>query len=249
MRATTFEFRNRFWIIGAIIWGGFWFYAIDHINAAAALGGWLATRLHWNEDFTIRLLFALGALLTILAALLRTWATSFLRTEVVHDASLHSEKLVADGPYRYVRNPLYLGTILLTLGMGLMASRAGYAFMLIGIVIFNLRLIRREEAELTASQGDSYLHYLKAVPCLIPSLTPRVAAGEGRSRWKQAVQGEGFIWGFAAAAVVFAITLKLVAFWIALAVAFALYFWMQAALKKQRQASSGDSSSGNTPGD
>jgi hypothetical protein len=205
--------------------------------------------LHWNTDLIIRLLFGFGAFLTILAALLRTWATSFLRTEVVHDASLHSEKLVADGPYRYVRNPLYLGTTLLTLGMGLMASRVGYAIMVIGIILFDLRLIRREEAELTASQGESYQQYLKAVPCLVPSLTPRVAPGAGHSRWKQAVQGEGFIWGFAAATVVFAITLKLIAFWIALAVAFALYFWMQAVLKKQRQASSGNTSSGNMPGD
>lgn len=244
MRATTFEFRYRFWLIGAIIWGGFWLYAVDHVNVAAALGGWLAGRLKWNEDVIIRLLFAFGALLTVLAALLRTWATSFLRTEVVHDGALHSEKLVADGPYRYVRNPLYLGTTLLTVGMGLMASRVGYAVMVVGIIIFNLRLIGREEAELTATQGESYRNYLKAVPCLIPSLKPRLPAGGGRSQWKQAFQGEGFFWGFSAAAVVFAVTLKLAAFWITLAIAFALYFWMQAILKKQRQASSG-----NTPGD
>jgi protein-S-isoprenylcysteine O-methyltransferase Ste14 len=249
MRATNFEFRNRAWLIGAIIWAGFLLYSVDHLNAATALGGWLAARRGWNEDLTIRLLFAFGALLTVIAALLRTWATSFLQTEVVHDGALHSERLVADGPYRYVRNPLYLGTTLLTLGMGLMASRIGYAVIVVGTLIINLRLIGREEAELTETQGESYRNYVKTVPRLIPSVTPRVPSGGGRSQWKQALQGEGFFWGFSAATVAFAITMKLAVLWITLAISFALYFWMQAALKKQRQGSSGNSSSGNTPGD
>jgi len=240
MRASTFEFRNRFWLIGAIIWGAFWLYAVDHVNAAEAVGGWLAARVGWPQGPTVRALLGFGAFLTILAALIRTWACSFLRTEVVHDASLHSEKLVADGPYRYVRNPLYLGTTLLTLGMGLMASRLGYAVMVVGTLIFNLRLIGREEAELTESQGESYRNYLKEVPCLVPSLFPRVAAGGGRSQWKQALQGEGFFWGFAAATVAFAVTLKLRYFWFTLAIAFGLYFWVQAMLKKQRRSAHGD---------
>jgi len=236
MRASDFEFRQRFWLIGAIIWIGFVCYAVDRVNAADALAKWIAHHTNWSYDLLVRGLFALGASLAIVAALVRTWACSFLRTEVVHDASLHSERLVADGPYRYVRNPLYLGTTLLSFGMGLMASRIGFAAMVLGTLIFNLRLIRREEAELSASQGDSYRQYLQTVPCLLPSLSPRVPSGGGKSQWKQAFFGEGFFWGFAAAVVAFAITLKLTYFWITLAVAFLLYFVSLAALKRQKSA-------------
>lgn len=236
MRATNFEFRNRFWLIGAIIWAGFGLYTFDHVNAAEAIGSWIAGRLGWSHDVVVRSLFAAGAALAVLAALVRTWACSFLRTEVVHDTSLHSERLVADGPYRYVRNPLYFGTILLSLGMGLMASRSGFVLMVMGIVIFNLRLIAREEAELSASQGESYRQYLATVPCLFPGLLPRVPEGGGRSQWKQAFLGEGFFWAFAAGIVAFAITLKLIYFFITVALGFLLYMVSLAAVKKQKSA-------------
>ena len=65
----------------------------------------------------------LGALFTILAALIRTWDTAYLRSEVVHDSKLHAEGLVADGRFRYARNPFYLGGVLFAIGFGLAASR------------------------------------------------------------------------------------------------------------------------------
>jgi protein-S-isoprenylcysteine O-methyltransferase Ste14 len=61
---------------------------------------------------------------------------------------MHSELLVADGPYRHVRNPLYLGNVLQAFGIGLMASRLGFAFLTIANTIFMIRLILREEAGL-----------------------------------------------------------------------------------------------------
>jgi len=236
MRATTFEFRYRFWVIGAIFWAGFSLYRVDPVNAGYALSVWLSAHTGWPQAVLLRLIFALAALITVAAAVLRTWACSFLHSDVVHDGALHSDRLVADGPYRYLRNPLYLGTILLAVGMGVMASRLGFAVIVLGILIFTLRLIGREEAELMASQGESYLNYRKAVPCLVPSFSPRVPEGGGRSQWMQSFQGEGFFWGFTIAMVVFAITLKVVYFWYALGIAFLLYLLNYAMLKKQSQS-------------
>jgi protein-S-isoprenylcysteine O-methyltransferase Ste14 len=51
----------------------------------------------------------------------------------------------ADGPYRYLRNPLYLGAILIALGLGLTASRLGFGLLVGAITAFTLRLIGREE--------------------------------------------------------------------------------------------------------
>ena len=55
-----------------------------------------------------RIVIVAGALLVFLGAGLRTWGAAYLRTEVVHDTAQHSQALVADGPFRYTRNPLYL---------------------------------------------------------------------------------------------------------------------------------------------
>src|SRR6185437_12094703 len=89
--------------------------------------------------------FGLGALFCVAAAALRTWGTAYLNSEVMVDSRLHTSRLVADGPYRYVRNPLYFGNILLAIGFGLMSSRIGFAILVLGIIFFSYRLILREE--------------------------------------------------------------------------------------------------------
>ena len=223
MQATDFEFRYRFFIIGACYWVPFWLYQVDRVNAGTAMGKWIAGHTSLGSDPSIRLVFAVGALLCIATALLRTWASSYLQSNVVHDTRLHSETLVADGPYRFVRNPLYLGNMLLALGMGVMASRLGFAVMVLGNLFVLYRLIRREETQLLASQGESFRRYLNAVPRLVPSLSPKVPASGARPSWPQAILGETFMWAFAAAATVFAITTNIKYWYIMMAASMPLY--------------------------
>src|SRR5271154_6050580 len=127
MQATLWEFRNRWYVISGIFAVAFMLYSVDHVNAAQALGDWIAARrgIAATEN-AFKVIFLVGAILIALAALLRTWGTSYLHAEVMRDSSVHTERLVADGPYRFVRNPLYLGNILMAVGMGFMASRAGF---------------------------------------------------------------------------------------------------------------------------
>src|SRR5207244_5419566 len=110
----------------------------------------------------------------ICAAIIRTWASAYLKSEVVYASEIKTAALVADGPYRHVRNPLYFGNVLLALGMGAMASRTGFVVLQILMWLFCYRLIFREEAELRAVQGEQYDAFKKAVPRLLPSLTPRI---------------------------------------------------------------------------
>ena len=100
MRASRFEFEQRFFIIGAIFAVGFSFYNFDPVSVFVALQRWLAPGVRHGAAFDFqRALIALGAMLVFAAAMLRTWSTAYLRTEVVHDTSQHSEALVADGPF------------------------------------------------------------------------------------------------------------------------------------------------------
>ena len=233
-RATEFEFRHRFWIISGIFYLGFSCYIWDHMNVCVALvrmilGGLsspLAGRL-------IRAILAVGVLIVTLAALVRSWAEAYLHSSVVHDSELHSDRLVADGPYRRVRNPLYLGNILLAVGMGLMASRTGFFVLVAATVPFVYRLILREEAGLLESQGGGYRRYFETVPRLWPSLRPRVPSGGGRPNWMDGFAGETFVWSFAIGMVVFDITLRLVHFWVIMGAGLVVYF-LQAWARKRR---------------
>jgi protein-S-isoprenylcysteine O-methyltransferase Ste14 len=227
MRATKFEFEQRFWIIGLIFSAGFGLAAVDHTVAAVALLHMIAPAIDPDSargTMWLRLIFASGAVLVFLAALLRTWATAYLRSEIVHDASQHSEALVADGPFRYLRNPLYLANVPMAAGIGLMASRTGWVFMVAVMWIFMYRLIFREEEGLLQTQGNSYAAYLKAVPRFWPALTPRVPSGGGQARWGQAIAAEMFIWLFGVAELCFAITLNFKLTGIVAASGFAIYF-------------------------
>lgn len=212
MRASEFEFHHRLWIIlgiYALAFAGFYFERIS-------VGEWALRGLeHWSwfagavrPRTAAQAVFGLGALLVGAAALLRTWGTAYLRKEVVHSTQVHADRLVADGPYRYLRNPLYFGTVLMAAGIGLMAGPIGFLVLVAGMTFFTLRLIGREEAFLLEKQGDDYRAFQRRVPRLCPALTPRLPAGGLQPRWGQAWAGEVWIWIFFAGYAGFAATLN-----------------------------------------
>ena len=202
------------------LFAAFLAYIIDHQNSGVAIGNWLTGLLATQAtSSSYRLVFALGTVVLVLAACIPTWGTSYLQAEVMRDARVHTERLLADGPYRYVRNPLYFGNILL--GLGLMASRIGFLILSIGLTVFVLRLILREESELQRGQGDLYRRYCAAVPRLLPSLTARVPPARSAPRWGQAFRAEMMYWLRALSMAVYAFTLRLRPFWAVCAIAIA----------------------------
>jgi protein-S-isoprenylcysteine O-methyltransferase Ste14 len=222
VQATLFEFRHRWWVIFFIFFAAFFAYFIDPMNSGAAIVHWLSRRLATRAtENSYRFIFALGTLLLALAAYLRTWGTSYLRAEVMRDSHVHTEKLLADGPYRHVRNPLYLGNILMAVGIGLMASRIGFLVLSLGMTVFVIRLLLREEAELLRDQGEPYRRYCAAVPRLLPSLTPRVPPAGNAPHWGQGFRAELMYWLLTLAMASFAVTLNIKVFWGAFAVAMA----------------------------
>lgn len=211
MRATDFEFRYRFGLIVLLHGVAFSFYYFDHVSFGAAV-------LHFFSSFSggsgtvgrggLQLILGLGAATVFAGALIRTWATAYMRADVVHDLSLHSQQLVADGPYRHTRNPLYLGALLMAIGLGVAADRFGWFFLVGAMILYLFRLIRREEAELRQSQGESYIEYCRKVPSFFPSLAPCVPSGGLRPRWGQALVSELFIWTYGLAGLTYALTLR-----------------------------------------
>jgi protein-S-isoprenylcysteine O-methyltransferase Ste14 len=209
MKATPFEFRFRFLIHAIIYVLGFltpwnrWLH-LDSAGPNAHVWGTLAARLSALAPGTIgivttfNLLLVAGILCALAAALLRTWGSAYLGTSIVQAPAMHGDGVVAAGPYRYLRNPLYLGIFLHTFALALLMPPSGAIFCILAIGLFQLRLIAGEESFLTAKLGAPYLAYCAKVPRLIPSLTPRVPTSTLEPQWPTAFLGEIYMWGVVA---------------------------------------------------
>jgi hypothetical protein len=103
---------------------------------------------------------------------------------------MHGEVMLADGPYRRTRNPLYLGTLLHTLGVTILMPPSGAVFAVVLLWIFQIRLALAEEPFLAARFGAAYQGYKNAVPRFLPSPKAQIASAGVRPHWVQALLGE-----------------------------------------------------------
>ncbi|MFQ5820459.1 MAG: methyltransferase family protein [Candidatus Heimdallarchaeota archaeon] len=72
--------------------------------------------------------------------------------------------LVLVGPYRFTRNPIYLGCLLMLLGLVIVWSSVVTAFFLILVyIVFRYVFIKREETILEEEFGDEYRDFKKRV--------------------------------------------------------------------------------------
>jgi protein-S-isoprenylcysteine O-methyltransferase Ste14 len=135
----------------------------------------------------------LAALLCLVAgAILRVWGTAYLGFGVMRGAALAGDQLVAAGPYYYVRNPLYLGSWLLAVGVCILMPPSGAVFFLPAFSVYTLLLIGVEERFLTKRQGDVYLQYRRRVPRLWPRLAAGDITSSGSPRWISAFLNETY---------------------------------------------------------
>ena len=177
----------------------------------------------------------MASLFAVLAAAIRTWGTAYLNPEVMVHSKVQTSRLVADGPYRYVRNPLYFGNILLAIGFGVMASRIGCAILVLGMLVFVYRLILREEAGIAASQGDAYRALSCGGAAIAAGFAPAIAPAGGVPDWTGGFLGEAFMWVLAAALVAFAVSLKQQIFFLVLGNSFVVYAICYAIIKRRRR--------------
>ena len=200
MKATPLEFRFRFFILAAIYFLGFtapWDYwlHLDSIRTWQLLASWPARSGWLSFSAATIVVLVFGIVCALIGALLRTWGTAYLSPSVVQDHAMHGEDVIAAGPFRYVRNPLYLGNIFHTFALALLMPPTGAIFCILAVSVFQLRLIAAEESFLITKLGEPYTAYCAKVPRLIPALTPRVPASAIQPRWLLAFFGEMYMWG------------------------------------------------------
>jgi len=207
-KASPFEYRFRFAIHGLIYVLGFtapWVYI-----------PFVANNLHLTTDSTMLVLplslarigwlpaysrttgyimLVIALLFTGLGAWLRVWGSAYVGSGVVKSSSMHGETLLADGPYRHTRNPLYLGTLLHTLGVALLMPPSGAIFAVAMLWIFQFRLVLAEEPFLLARFGEQYTAYAARVPRFLPMFSAQVPAAGDSPYWLQSVIGEFYFIG------------------------------------------------------
>src|ERR1700675_3111047 len=112
-----------------------------------------------------------GALVGLVGLALRAWAAGYLHKQ---------EVLTVTGPYAYTRNPLYLGSAVLALGVAI-ATRSWISSLLLGVyfTVFYSIVIRREESELRPRHAENFDRYAAAVPTFFPRLSTTKLSDRG----------------------------------------------------------------------
>lgn len=120
---------------------------------------------------------AAAAALTLAGASLHLWAKGCLRQDV---------ELSTAGPYRWVRHPFYLASLLIELGLCALIARGWVAALWAPLWLWIYgRTIAREEARLRELFGEPYAHYAARVPLLLPLRRPAEAPPEApRFSWR-----------------------------------------------------------------
>ncbi|MDA0205298.1 MAG: isoprenylcysteine carboxylmethyltransferase family protein [Acidobacteria bacterium] len=111
---------------------------------------------------------ALGGAIGLIGVLIRAWAAGHLAK---------NQQLATSGPYAYVRNPLYVGTLIAGIGFGVAGAHWAIAALLVAFfILYYLPVVEEEERHL-AKILPGYDEYREKTPKLLPRLTPAYLGG------------------------------------------------------------------------
>lgn len=133
----------------------------------------------WFSSPTLEFL-SVGAALAALGLWIRGWSAGTIHKD---------EELTVSGPYAFTRNPLYVGSFLIGVGVSFAGGHWIWpALFLLFYGAVYTRTMARESEELARLFGDRYSEYRTNVPGFLPRLGPFRASGpvaSGGFRWSQ----------------------------------------------------------------
>jgi protein-S-isoprenylcysteine O-methyltransferase Ste14 len=116
-----------------------------------------------------------GFCIALAGEAIRFWGVAIAGTETRTTGPVGGTHLFIDGPFAFVRNPLYVGNMMMYVGVGIM-SNALMPYLLVlayGFFVFQYTMIvTKEEEYLQRAFGEEYERYVENVPRFIPRLTP-----------------------------------------------------------------------------
>src|ERR1700730_11113976 len=137
---------------------------VTAVGVVVALAGTGLDRLIGINEFRSSIATVVGSTLLLVGFLIRLWATYyFYQNQMRVIATVAQGTLLTSGPYRYSRNPLYLGgNVFIFFGASLLLGSP----MAVAITAFHLPFvnlfIRREERQLAQRFGEDWARYKSA---------------------------------------------------------------------------------------
>ena len=136
-----------------------------------------------------RLWQSLAVLFVVAGLALRAWASGCAGRHT-RAAKIEAPRLVTDGPFAYMRNPIYAGTMCLGFGVAaLIGDPRAYLLAALAFFFLYLSIVPAEEEFLSRQFGAAYARYRAEVPRFRPRLRPWPGRVKAAFHWR-AVRGE-----------------------------------------------------------
>ena len=137
----------------------------------------------------------IGGLLALVGEFLRYWGVAYAGSLTRVTGGVGAPEVIVAGPFAYVRNPLYLGNIVLYVGIGIMSNALFPWLLVVAAIYFSFQyyqIVILEEGFLRQSFGAPYEHFAENVPRFLPRLTPfhDEAQEHQRPDWPGALRSE-----------------------------------------------------------
>jgi protein-S-isoprenylcysteine O-methyltransferase Ste14 len=120
-----------------------------------------------------------GFIFALSGELIRLWGVSWAGSETRTTGTVGGTYLIISGPFSHLRNPLYLGNILMYTGLGIMSFALFPWLQIAGFIFFSLQyylIVLEEEKYLVQTFGEKYEAYKSNVPRFIPRIIKYKAA-------------------------------------------------------------------------
>lgn len=147
----------------------------------------------------------IGLTLSLIGESIRIWGVSWAGSETRATGEVGGSFLVISGPFAYVRNPLYVGNILIYTGLGIISFALFPYLQTIGLIFFFFQyklIVKEEELYLEKTYDKEYEDYRRNVPRFFPKLKaykveglkqPEYILKKGLISEKRSLQAFGFV--------------------------------------------------------
>jgi protein-S-isoprenylcysteine O-methyltransferase Ste14 len=121
-----------------------------------------------------------GFIIVIIGESIRLWGVSWAGSETRTTDKPGGSYLVISGPFAHLRNPLYLGNIIIYAAIGIMSFAIFPYLQIFALTFFFIQyyfIIKSEEEFLIKEYGDQYKEYSANVRRFVPRITPYKVPG------------------------------------------------------------------------